>query len=435
MLPSTTSLSGPGSDRLSGLERIYAVLAPCVFGPSLAVAYISGATRAELRARVGRMPATTQGGVWLHGASAGEMAGAARLVTVLREHGYDFPAIFTAANRAGVAYISRLQTQAVTAALAPWDVPAWVSRAFDNWRPAALGLIETELWPLLVFEAHRRGVPVFSLSARIYPRDLPRYQAIRPFIAPTLRRISRIMAQNETERERFVALGAPAERCIAAGNLKHLAQQAKGDPARLRTEIGISADEPVIVFGSVHRQELTTVFHTIAKLGIRASRFVIAPRHLSPVPAILRQAAELGMTAVLRSRMKTGEDWRILILDTMGELREFYGVAVVSVIGGGFGKFGGHNPLEALEAGAPVLFGPHFDHFEHEARSLMAVTPQAVITSAEQLAAGLGQMLADEDERQHILSLQRRTLPDPNAVTQRYLDELTPYLTAAYARS
>ena len=105
------------------------------------------------------------------------------------------------------------------AALAPWDVAAWVNRAFDRWRPAALFLIETELWPRLVFEAYRRQVPVVALSARIYPRDLPRYRAIRGFIAPTLQRLSRVLAQNEIERERFIALGADVRRVRRRGNL------------------------------------------------------------------------------------------------------------------------------------------------------------------------------------------------------------------------
>ena len=161
------------------------------------------------------------------------MAAAARLVTMLREHGYRLPAVFTAANRAGVEYICRWGAPDAIAALAPWDVPAWISRAFDLWQPAALFLIETELWPRLVFEAHRRGVPVLSLSGRIYPRDMPRYRAIRGFIAPTLRRLSRILAQNETERDRFIALGAAANRCVTAGNLKYLHERAAGDPARL----------------------------------------------------------------------------------------------------------------------------------------------------------------------------------------------------------
>lgn len=421
-----------GANQLSALERIYAALSPCVFGPSLAAAYFGGASNDELRARVGHLPAGADKAVWLHGASAGEMAGAARLITMLREHGYRVPAVFTAANRAGVEYICRWGAPDTVAALAPWDVPSWISRAFDLWQPAALFLIETELWPRLVFEAHRRGVPVLSLSGRIYPRDMPRYRAIRSFIAPTLGRLSRVLAQNETERDRFIALGAAANRCVTAGNLKYLRERGAGDPALLRDQLGLSTAQRTIVFGSVHRREIPLIFEAVAALRDEDVSFVIAPRHLSSVPGIVREAAALGLASALRSRVQPGQAWRILVLDTMGELRDFYAIAAVAVIGGGFGKFGGHNPVEALEAGAPVLLGPHFHHFEHEAGSLLAATPQAIVSGPE-LAARLRSWLGDDTLRQQIASRQRMTVPDAAAVTQRYLEELTPYLTATDA--
>jgi 3-deoxy-D-manno-octulosonic-acid transferase len=422
----------PNSIGLSLLETLYAALSRCVFGPSLAAAYAVGASAEELRARIGRLPAAGSGPVWLHGASAGEMAAGARLLTALRRHGYHLPAIFTASNRAGVSYISRWGAPDVTVALAPWDVPAWVRRAFDRWRPSALFLIETELWPLLVFEAHRRRVPVLSLSGRIYPRDVSRYRAIRAFIAPTLRRLNRILVQNEIERERFIALGAYPERCVVAGNLKCLREEGSGgDPERLRNQLGIATGEPMIVFGSVHQQELALIFEAIAALRLRNERFIIAPRHLSSVRTILHEAAALGLASAMRSRTQSGEKWRVLVLDSMGELGEFYALATIAVIGGGFKKFGGHNPFEALEAGAPVLFGPHFEHFEDEARSLVAVTPEALVASAAQLSARMRDWLEDEASRKRALSSQQFTIPDADAVTRRYLGELSPFLGAA----
>jgi 3-deoxy-D-manno-octulosonic-acid transferase len=404
-----------------------------VFGIPLLASYLGGASAEELRARMGRMPPAAGRTVWLHGASAGEMAAAARLVTALHEHGYRFQAVFTAANRAGVACISRWNVPDAVTALAPWDVPAWVSRAFDLWQPAALLLIETELWPRLVFEAHRRSVPVLSLSARIYPRDIPRYRAIRGFIAPTLCRITRILAQNEVERDRFIALGAAAVRCVAAGNLKHLQESTVHDPGHLRRELGLQPTDRVIVFGSVHHSEIPLVFKAIRALDAAGARFVIAPRHLSAAQTIAREAATHGLQATWRSRGQSGNGWRILILDTMGELRHFYSIALIAVVCGGFGRFGGHNPHEALQAGAPVLFGPHFEHFEHEARALAEITPEARVSSPEQIAQRLGEWLGDEHFRQRIMSLQRQTLPDAAAITRRYLDELSPYLVAAHA--
>lgn len=418
---------------LSPLERIYAALSPLVFGSALLAFYLGGATIEELRARLGRMPPAAGRTVWLHGASAGEMAAAVRLVSTLREHGYRFQAVFTAANRAGAAYISRQAAPHAVTALAPWDVPAWVSRAFDRWQPAALFLIETELWPRLVFEAHRRSIPVISLSARIYPKDLPRYRAIRGFMAPTLRRITRILAQNEVERDRFIALGADAVRCVVAGNLKSLQESTAYDPGHLRRELALQPTDPVIVFGSVHHGEIPLVFEAIKALNAPDTRFVIAPRHLSAAPTIAREAATLGLRAAWRSRGQPGNGWQILILDTMGELRHFYSMALIAVVCGGFGRFGGHNPHEALQAGAPVLFGPHFEHFEHEARALAEITPEARVSSPRQIAQRLVEWLDDQHFRQRIVSLQRRTLPDAADVAKRYLNELSPYLVAAHA--
>jgi 3-deoxy-D-manno-octulosonic-acid transferase len=205
-----------------------------------------------LRARRGWLPPAAGPTVWLHGASAGEMAAGARLVSALHRHGYRFQEVFTAANRAGVEYISRWGAPGTVAALAPWDVPAWVGRAFDLWQPAALLLIETELWPRLVFEAHRRAVPALVLSGRIYPKDVARYRAIRGFMAPTIDRLSRILAQDEVERGRFLALGADASRCTVAGNLKHLEEPAAAAPADLRRELRLHPAQPLIAFGSVH---------------------------------------------------------------------------------------------------------------------------------------------------------------------------------------
>jgi len=422
-----------GPSRLLLLERIYAALSPMVFGTTLLTSYLGGATAKELRARLGRMSPAAGRTVWLHGASAGEMAAAASLVTALRERGYRFQPIFTAANRAGVAYISRKGAPDAITALAPWDVPAWVSRALDLWQPAVLFLIETELWPRLVFEAHRRCVPVLSLSARIYPRDVARYHAIRSFIAPTLCRLTRILAQNEVERDRFIALGAAAVRCVAVGNLKHLQESTVYNPGHLRRELGLQSADRVVVFGSVHHSEIELVFKAIKALSAVGTRFVIAPRHLSAAQTIAWEAATHGLQTAWRSRRQPRSGWQILILDTMGELKRFYSIASIAVICGGFGKFGGHNPHEALQVSAPVLFGPHFEHFEHEARALAEITPEARVSTPAEIARQLDEWLGDEHFRQLIVSLQRRTLPDAAAVTRRYLDELSPYLVAAHA--
>ena len=191
------------------------------------------AGRPAAPARRGFLPAAAPAGVWLHGASAGEMAAALRLVRHMRRTHGDFAALYTTTNAAGLAYAARRAAPGDVCSLAPWDAPASIARAFDRVRPALLVLVETELWPRLVLEAFRRSVPVLCASARIYDRDWNGYRLARPWIAPLLRRVACVAAQDDAaQRARFVRLGARAALCHAPGNLKYLDDGQSGAAAR-----------------------------------------------------------------------------------------------------------------------------------------------------------------------------------------------------------
>lgn len=418
----------PTALRLTAADWMYAAAAPCVFGLVWLGARMMGAGRDELHERTGAMPDAGQPVVWFHGASAGEMAGATRLAALLREHGHRFTAAYTATNRAGVDFISRVGGPEDVTAFVPWDVPRWVARALDHWRPQALVLVETELWPRLILEAYRRNVPVFCASARIYPRDVPRYRAIRALIIPTLRRLAGLLAQNETERERFVTLGAPPERCFASGNLKYVGMDsAISRDLSFRAELGLRVDHRVVVLGSVHADEMGVLLAAIAALRVGNLRVIIAPRHPSAGAAIVAQCVRRGWVACRRSDPRPSE-WQMLVLDSMGELARAYAIAAMAVVGGGFGNHGGHNVFEPLMCGAPVIFGRHVEHFASEAQALTDATPEVQVTDATQLSQLLAEWLADDVRRRRVLALQRQVLPDGRAIASRYLAALSPCL-------
>lgn len=415
---------------LTAFDRVYRAAAPWAFGLAWVAARLLGASPDELRSRAGMLPQACAPLLWFHGASAGEMSAAARLAQLLGEHGCRFSAGYTATNRAGLEYARNVGGTHALAALGPWDASRWLERAFDRWRPLALFLVETELWPGLVLAACRRKVPVFCVSGRIYPRDLPRYRAIRPFIAPTLRRLTAILAQNETERARFVELGAPDRRCFAAGNLKYLALDPERDSTggSCRASFGVLPADRVLVFGSVHEDEIGLVFDVLDRLVRQPLRVIIAPRHRSAAPAVVREAARRGLSVGRRSQSGSLGSWQVLVLDTFGELRSAYSIATTAVIGGGFRDHGGHNPMEPLFGGTPVMFGPHFGHFEHEAAELARAAPEARVAGAGELSARLEQWLEDEERRRRVLALQRGVLPDGAEIAQRYLSLLLPRL-------
>ena len=421
----------PPDGNLSKLERTYALLSPLVFKGAQVVQRMRGASHEELQSRLGYVRQADAPLIWFHGASAGEMAGAAALSTVLRKRGHHFASAYTTTNRAGIDYIKRSQPNAYAIGLVPWDIRDCLVRALDRWQPRALFIIETELWPRLVFEAYSRGIVVFSVSARIYPADLPRYRAIKSFIEPTLRRFTRILAQDEVERERFIRIGAPAERCLSAGNLKYITSFGSGkETGALRKSIGIEQNDPVVVCGSIHGDEVAHIVESIGQALPNDVRLVVAPRHLSAVEAIERHAARLGWVTIRRSQQPR-DDWRLMILDTMGELGEFYSLATCAIVGGGFERHGGHNPFEAVKGGSPVLFGSNFFHFDAEARALTSVTPEARVAQGTGVGPILNRWLGDAALRARMLSLQRSVMPDSDQIAERYISALDPFLTAA----
>ncbi|HUA34636.1 MAG TPA: glycosyltransferase N-terminal domain-containing protein [Candidatus Binataceae bacterium] len=411
---------------------MYALLSPLLFKCAHLIERIRGASSEELHSRLGYVPSAGAPVIWFHGASAGEMAAAVALSNLLRERGHHFEPVFTATNRAGLDYIRRVTPEARVASLVPWDVSDCLVRALDRWQPRALAIVETELWPRMVFEAQERGIPVFSVSARIYSGDLPRYRAIRPFIGPTLSRFTRILAQDNVERDRFIALGAPADRCVSAGNLKYMgSSRVFDDPEALRRDIGIGPHDRVVVCGSIHGDEVNNVLESIAAVIPEDVRLIVAPRHLAAVGIIERWASRRAWKYVRRSAREIEKGWRVMIVDTMGELSRFYALASCAIVGGGFERHGGHNPFEPVRAGVPALFGANFHHFDAEARALVSATPEAQSADLSALAATLRRWLDDDTQRRSAHERQLAVLPDPASIAACYSHTLEPFLTAA----
>ncbi len=415
---------------LTASERAYRFAAGPAFGALLWMSRLAGAAGEDLAARRGLVE-RTEGAVWIHGASAGEIRAGASLRSALARAGHHVRAVYTTTNAAGLEVARGVREADDLVSLAPWDAPRWVARAFDRWTPRLLVLIETELWPSLVAEASARRVPVVVAGARIYPRDVSRYRWIAPLVRAMLQRIDLVLAQNEVERARFAALGADPTRCRAIGSLKHLATAdarpiADGLAVLLRQQ-----GPPILVAGSVHDDELDVLFAALDELSDVPWRCCVAPRHPSAIPGVEARCEARGWTVRRRSTGATAPGWRVLLLDRMGELEAAYASAWVAIVGGGFGAHGGHNPLEPLRAGVPFLFGPNMEHFAEEAAAIRALAPETVAADARAIAGRVRAWLPDGEARRKIVALQAAALPDAAEVAQRYVAALSPLLARA----
>jgi 3-deoxy-D-manno-octulosonic-acid transferase len=319
------------------------------------------AWRVGLSERCGRRPQNSPAAIWVHGASVGEIRAATTLLDQLLESGEKVVA--STMTLTGRDLLRRIRPE-VPCALAPLDHPWIVEAALRRVRPSALALVETELWPSWIAAANRRRIPVVVVSGRISDRSFPRYRRVARCLRPTLSRIAAIGARSAPDAERFLVLGASRERVQVTGDLKLEPPLATANLAR--ELVSVLGEVPLIVAGSTHageEGEFLEVLAAVERAGLRAS-LVLAPRHPErsrEVEALVRRA---GRAVRRRSRLEPGPlaEGEVLLVDSMGELPALFARATLAFVGGTLVPVGGHNLLEPILEGRPVLFGPHTEN-------------------------------------------------------------------------
>ncbi len=380
------------------LRQVLAALVALVGLPlGLLGAALQPRWRVGLSERLGlRSPlAPSASPIWIHGASVGELQAALRLIDPLQARGEAVVATTTTATGRALA---RQMRPDLPTALAPIDHPWATAAALGRTRPSMLVLIETELWPSWIAAAARLAVPVVVVSGRLSDRSFPRYRKLRGLLAPTLGRLAAVGARSEVDAERFVALGAPADRVQVTGDLKLAPPPA---PAALDPTLAdaLSAT-PCWVAGSTHPGEELAALRATEHARAAGEKLVlvVAPRHPEKRPAAEAALTAAGARVTRRSALSGAglEDGDVLLLDTLGELAGLYGLARAAFVGGTLVPVGGHNLLEPLQAGCPVLFGPHVGNARESARLLRDAGAGIQVSDAAGLAGGLLAALSDD---------------------------------------
>jgi 3-deoxy-D-manno-octulosonic-acid transferase len=328
-----------------------------------------------------RMPAGT---VWVHVASVGEAEAALPLLTALAEQ--RVPVIATALTLNGRARL-RARLPRMRSRLMPLDLPGLIHVSLARAQVEVVVLVETELWPVLMHAAHRRGARVIVAGGRISDRSWPRYRLLRPFFGPLLAGVREIGARGPIDRERFVALGAASERTSVVGDLK-LDREVPLEPAPgLREALGAG---PFLVGGSTHPGEeeaLLEAWQRLVGAGATGLRLVLAPRHPERSTDVCKTVQRRG--ARVGTRSEGAADCEVVVVDSVGELASLYGLAELVFVGGTLAHVGGHNLVEPVQAGRVVVHGPYI-HNQRTQADLLA--PLGVLYGVEN-AAGLAETL------------------------------------------
>lgn len=346
-----------------------------------------------------------EGSVWIHAVSVGEVAAAKAVEPHLRGVFPGRPFVISTVTETGQEATARSLPDVEARTYFPLDFSWNVARFLDAYNPAAVVIMETEIWPNFVTLARQRGAPVFWVNGKLSDRSFPRYQKVRGILRPVFDAIRGFCAQTEEDARRFEALGIARERIRVTGNVKFdLAIKTLDATERVewRAKLGVRADQPVVVAGSTHEGEEEMLFAAMREVQevMPDAVMILAPRH----PERFAAVAELARAGGFRVRRASeGENAaesapQIVVLDTMGVLARAYGLGEIGIVAGSWCPTGGHNLLEAAAHAVPVVFGPNMKS-QREIAHLFKMGGAGTQVESGTLAATLINFLRDPGVR------------------------------------
>ncbi|NDK38527.1 3-deoxy-D-manno-octulosonic acid transferase [Pseudoxanthomonas gei] len=368
--------------------------------------------------------AAPQADVWLHAVSVGEVNAAAPVVDALRRVHPEWRWLVTTITPTGSARVRDLWGDGVDHVYIPYDLPGAVARFLAHYRPRLALVMETELWPNLLFGCRDRGIPTYILNARLSARSLRGYRVLGPLISRVVRTLKRIGAQSHADGKRFVTLGAERDAVVDTGNLKFDIDAPEGLAGFVRQFRSQLGQRPVWIAASTHEDEEAAVIAIHRQLRLRWPELLLlwAPRHPERFPRV----AELSVAAGWQVATRRGSAWPaghddVFVIDTLGELMSFYACADVAFVGGSLQAVGGHNLLEPAAVGTAMVTGPHLHNFAEISRRLREAGALVIVDDADGMAQALGELLANPQARADIAASGRALVEQGRGALARTL--------------
>jgi 3-deoxy-D-manno-octulosonic-acid transferase len=385
--------------------------------------------------RSGRRPC-----VWLHAVSVGEVNLLATTIAELERHRPEWEIVVSATTKTGYD-LAHKKYAGRAVFYCPLDFSWAVAEAMRRVRPTLLVLAELELWPNLIAAAKGQGARIAIINGRLSDNSFRGYRRLGWLVARVLRHVDLIAAQNAETADRFRELGARPESVHVTGSLKFDgAQTSRGNPrtVELRRLADVRDDDVVFLAGSTQAPEehdALDIFRRLAPEHPRL-RLILVPRHKERFDEVAALLARSGIRWQRRSELPSSPADRVpvLLVDTIGELGAWWGVASIAFVGGSFGSRGGQNMLEPAAYGAATCFGPNTWNFRDIVAQLRAAEAAVVVRDAAELEAFVRRALNDLEWATALGSRAQSLVLAQQGATQRTVARLAALAPATAAR-
>ena len=343
--------------------------------------------------------------VWLHALSLGEVNGAAPVLKIIREKRPNIAIAVSVTTDAGYDAAQRMLPFVDHIFFHPLDSWPFINRALDRIQPDLYVLTDTGFWPSMLMSLKERRIPPMVFNGRISEKSQKRYKQIATMVKPLLQSFAVICMQSERGRTTIQELGAPSQRVRIVGDTKFDALQVvpSAERLRIRERFRLPRDGQILVAGSTHEGEEKACVNAYLKLCRKFPKLsmVIAPRRLERVGEVAKYMDKENVKFVLRSQIDPRARLRpnIVLLDTHGELAKVYSIADLAFVGRSlFAPGGGHNLLEPVAQGKPVLHGPYIENNQKIASELKAQGLAFPVADDNTLFATVRKLLIQADE-------------------------------------
>ncbi len=310
--------------------------------------------------------------IWLHAVSVGETIAARPLIELILKDYPDYRLLVTTTTPTGSEQLKTLFSTRVAHVYFPYDLPDVISRFMRKINPVMLIVMETEIWPNLYAACNKNEIPLLMLNARLSEKSVVGYSRFKAFVSETLANVDVISVRSTMDAERFKRLGASEHKIKVLGNIKYDIQ-----PNKQQISIGQQrqkqwgVDRKVWIAASTHEGEDEEILMTYEKLldQFPTLILVLVPRHperFDDVYEMCQAIENKGIRTIRHSQVDTyaNQNFNIILGDTMGIMQSWFAAADVVFVGGSLVPTGGHNPLEAILFGVPVVSGKYMFNFE-----------------------------------------------------------------------
>ncbi len=369
--------------------------------------------------------------IWVHAVSVGETNAAKPLIDGLITQYPDYLIFVTSTTPTGSERVNALFGEQVVHSYFPYDLPDVVRRFIKRIKPQALIVIETEIWPNLFSACQRNNISVGLVNARLSEKSTNAYLKIKGLIKETLLNINMIAVRSEADANSFAILGADKSRIKVAGNIKFdIETDQKLINKGLQWKQAWGSERKVLVAASTHQGEDEIILNLYDALLNKYPKLilVLVPRHPERFDSVfeLCKTRDNGNYCVIR-HSQSGQyqhipEVNIIVGDSMGEMQSWFATADVVIMGGSLVNVGGHNPIEAIVQGKPVVSGQYMFNFRDVVPELTTTGMLTICETISELEENTASLL-DIDNTSFIQKAQH-IMKKHKGATDRLLKEI-----------